>query len=97
MQRSSEGGGVVNDRYYLPEYGETEEDARESPVDMNKVNGFAVEACAQDFFRNESGWEAEWPITFIFLRDGEPPTKWIVECRMEPDFYAHQKEEAHHG
>lgn len=51
-----------------------------------------AEACAEDFFHNHDGFEANWPLTFAIFDGFTGPEigRWEVALDYEPSFNAAQ-------
>ena len=51
-----------------------------------------AEACAEDYFRNCDGFEANWPLTFAIFDGFTGPEigRWEVTLEYEPSFSAAQ-------
>ncbi|WP_291385007.1 MULTISPECIES: hypothetical protein [Achromobacter] len=51
-----------------------------------------AEACAEDYFRNHDGFEANWPLTFALFDGiaGREIGRWEVALEYEPSFTAAQ-------
>lgn len=51
-----------------------------------------AEACAEDYFHNHDGFEANWPLTFAIFDGFAGPEigRWEVALEYEPSFNAAQ-------
>lgn len=51
-----------------------------------------AEACAEDYFHNHDGFEANWPLTFAIFDGFTGPEigRWEVELEYKPSFSAAQ-------
>ncbi len=49
-------------------------------------------ACAEDYFHNQDGFEAHWPLTFALFDGilGPEIGRWEVQLEYEPSFSAAQ-------
>ena len=54
-----------------------------------------AEACAEDYFHNHDGFEANWPLTFALFEGlaGAEIGRWEVALEFEPSFRASQPQE----
>jgi len=83
-------------KYYLPDEGETVEDARKIPgykivLDVPwEMENFA-RAAGEKVFEDEGGPEINWPIRIAVIHEDEDIREekvYLVECIPEPMFYA---------
>lgn len=66
---------------------------------VDDIDEEEAEACAEDYFRNHDGFEANWPLTFAIFDGFTGPEigRWEVALEYEPTFtaaIAQQKGEA---
>ena len=73
-------------KYYIKDYGEETEDARELGIASIDVENFA-EYAAQAFW-TQSGWEACWPKIFTIIEDDGKETDVAIDVEMCPTFTA---------
>ncbi|AZY52204.1 hypothetical protein [Bordetella avium] len=57
---------------------------------LDDIDEVEAEACAEDYFRNHDGFEANWPLTFAIFDGFNGPEigRWEVELEYEPSFSA---------
>lgn len=48
----------------------------------------AAELCAEQYFYESDGWEDDWPLQFVVVRDGSEPQRWEIEREDVPQFNA---------
>ncbi len=78
--------------YWIPGYGETEDDARGIGLndwenDPSDARG-AAQRAAEHFHAHGSGWEATWPVEIGVVRGQEPGEVFSVDRDLEPVFTA---------
>jgi hypothetical protein len=44
---------------------------------------YIAEECAEDFYENQDGWEASWPINFYLFEDGKDDYFAVVEVHLD--------------
>ncbi|CAB3812134.1 hypothetical protein [Achromobacter denitrificans] len=59
---------------------------------VDDIDEEEAEACAEDYFRNHDGFEANWPLTFAIFDGFTGPEigRWEVQLEYEPSFSAAQ-------
>ncbi|WP_033470986.1 hypothetical protein [Bordetella bronchiseptica] len=60
---------------------------------VDDIDEEEAEACAEDFFHNHDGFEANWPLTLAILDGFTGPEigRWEVHLEYEPSFAAIQQ------
>lgn len=79
--------------YRLPDL--NEEDDFKAPEMVQEAGTLEAEWCAEDFFDNCDGWEADWP-QIIALHDGSGGPeigRYRVELEARPEFHAREIDE----
>lgn len=76
-------------RYFLPEHGQTAEDAYEvESVFQSDLPRFVAEDAAENYHDAHGGWEAGWPLEIVVL-DGEKELgRFSVDRESVPQFRA---------
>lgn len=84
-----EGGEVTQYRYSRPDtMGEGEFHSFSSVWDENSAR-FLAEDAAEDYHKNNDGWDAHWPIQLRIMSDsGDEIGIFTVESEAQPSFYA---------
>lgn len=62
---------------------------------LDDIDEEEAEACAEDYFHNRDGFEANWPLTFALFDGLTGPEigRWEVVLEFEPSFSASQQQE----
>ncbi|WP_419342750.1 hypothetical protein ACM1PE_06760 [Achromobacter sp. PD1] len=62
---------------------------------VDDIDEEEAEACAEDYFHNHDGFEANWPLTFALFDGMTGPEigRWEVDLEFEPSFSASQQQE----
>ncbi|WP_447988257.1 hypothetical protein [Achromobacter spanius] len=57
---------------------------------VDEVDEWDAESCAEDYFNNQDGFEADWPLTFALFDGPTGPEigRWKVSLEYEPSFTA---------
>jgi len=57
---------------------------------VDDIDEEEAEACAEDYFHNQDGFEANWPLTFALFDGISGPEigRWEVALEYEPSFTA---------
>lgn len=80
-------------KFYMPDLGETEEDARLIPgCDGNWSPELFVTDAAEHYYTHMDGWESKWPVTIAVIDQHGVETRWKVECEAVPSFFASKVE-----
>lgn len=74
-------------KFWVPEDGETEDDAVELHSLYADDLGWAAEEAAEWYHDNCDGWEASWPKTFR-LSNGKECAEFVVDREYTPTFVA---------
>lgn len=74
--------------YYIPEFGETEEDARELDGEFYGAH-YARTAVAEDAWTHRDGWEwmTSEDTVFVLLLDGKEASRFTVAIETSPEFH----------
>ena len=77
-------------KYYIPDHGETPQDAVELPKNyIGYTWRYMAEVAAQDHHDGHGGWESTWPITFVLLNEKDQEMgRFEVERESVPQFHA---------
>lgn len=80
-------------RYYLPEYSETPEDAREIKDKTHRFDAefpsFTAEKAAEEYHSFHGGWESSWPLTFVLIDEANKELgRFSVDRESVPQFSA---------
>lgn len=69
------------------------ENVRDKPID--EIDEWDAEPCAEHYFHNHDGFEANWPLTFALFDGMSGPEigRWNVALEFEPSFSASQQQE----
>ena len=79
-------------KYFLPDSGETTEDAQELNILYNMSPASFAEEAGCDIFNNRDGWENNWPIIIAVVLDNGLVEQFEVCLDYEPTFIAYKKE-----
>ena len=84
-------------KYYIPDYGQTKEDARdfESSPSLREVPGdipceWDAEDAAAYAFDHHDGWEWHWPIVMVLVSKTGQERAFEVQMESAPTFSARQ-------
>jgi len=73
-------------KYYLPNYGESVEDAREIPRNTETDPSWFAKQAADWCHARRDGWEWSWPVIFIVVDENGSEHRFEIDREMAPEF-----------